>query len=119
MYHNFFIHSSVNGHLGCFHVLDIVKQCYDEHCGTCVFSNCGFLRVYAQYVREPACNTGDLSLIPGSRKSPGKGNGYSLQSSCLENPMDRGGCWATAHRVTKSWTQLSDLTLSLSWWFCS
>ena len=24
MYHNFFIHSSVNGHLGCFHVLAIV-----------------------------------------------------------------------------------------------
>ena len=26
MYHNFFIHSSVDGHLGCFHVLDIVKS---------------------------------------------------------------------------------------------
>ena len=26
MYHNFFIHSSVNGHLGCFHVLAIVKS---------------------------------------------------------------------------------------------
>ena len=26
MYHNFFIHSSVNGHLGCFHVLDIVNS---------------------------------------------------------------------------------------------
>ena len=25
MYHNFFIHSSVNGHLGCFHVLAIVN----------------------------------------------------------------------------------------------
>ena len=35
--------------------------------------------------KELACNTGDL----GSR-SPGEGNGYSLQYSCLENPMDRG-----------------------------
>ena len=26
MYHYFFIHSSVNGHLGCFHVLDIVNS---------------------------------------------------------------------------------------------
>ena len=25
MYHNFFIHSSVDGHLGCFHVLAIVN----------------------------------------------------------------------------------------------
>ena len=26
MYHNFFIHSSVDGHLGCFHVLDILDS---------------------------------------------------------------------------------------------
>ena len=26
MYHNFLIHSSVNGHLGCFHVLAIVNS---------------------------------------------------------------------------------------------
>ena len=115
MYHNFFIHSFVDGHLGCFHVLDIVKQFCDEHCGTCVFFNYGFLRIYAQYVRESACDARDLSSIPGSGKSPGKGNGYSFQSSCLENSMDRGGCWATVHRITKSWIQLSDLTLSVSW----
>ena len=33
--------------------------------------------------------------------------------SCLENPMDRGACWATVHRVAKSWTRLSDFTLHL------
>ena len=26
------------------------------------------------------------------------------QDSCLENPTDRGGWWATVHRVAKSWT---------------
>ena len=26
MYHNFFIHSSVDGHLGCFHVLAIIND---------------------------------------------------------------------------------------------
>ena len=36
-----------------------------------------------------ACNVGDLGSIPGSERSPGEGNGNSLQYSCLENLMDR------------------------------
>ena len=48
--------------------------------------------------------------IPGSGRSPGGGNGISLQYSCLEHSMDRGACWATVHRVAKNWTPLSDLT---------
>ena len=47
--------------------------------------------------KESACNVGDLSLIPVSGRSPGEGNGNPLQHSCLENPMDRGACWATIH----------------------
>ena len=43
----------------------------------------------------------------------GESNGTPLQYSCLENPMDGGAWWATVHEVTKSWTQLSDFTLSL------
>ena len=39
---------------------------------------------------ESACSAGDLGLIPGSRRSPGEGNGNPLQYSCLENPMDGG-----------------------------
>ena len=35
-------------------------------------------------------NAGNLGLIPGSGRFPGKGNGNPLQYSCLENPMDRG-----------------------------
>ena len=33
--------------------------------------------------------------ITGSGRSPGGGHGNPLQSSCLENPMDRGAWWAT------------------------
>ena len=40
-------------------------------------------------------------MIPGSGRSPGGGCGYSLQYSCLENRMERGVWWATAHRVAK------------------
>ena len=32
----------------------------------------------------------DLSLIPGSRRSPGRGHGNPLQCFCMKNPMDRG-----------------------------
>ncbi|CAI9157067.1 unnamed protein product [Rangifer tarandus platyrhynchus] len=42
--------------------------------------------------KASACNAGDLGLIPGLGRSPGKGNGNPLQYSCLENPMD-GGAW--------------------------
>ena len=38
----------------------------------------------------------------------GGGNGNPLQYACLENPMDRGAWQATAHRVAKSQTRLSD-----------
>ena len=42
--------------------------------------------------KEYACNArdaGDAGLIPGSRRSPGGGNGNPLQYSCLANPMER------------------------------
>ena len=47
-------------------------------------------------------------MIPGLGRSPGEGNGYPLQYSCLENSKDRGAWQATVHGVTKSWTQLRD-----------
>ena len=58
--------------------------------------------------KESACNAGDQSSVPGSGRSPGEGNGNPVQYSCLENPMDRGAWWATAHGVAKSPTQLKD-----------
>ena len=54
--------------------------------------------------KESTCDAGDLGSIPGSGRSPGERNGYPLQCSCLENPMDRGACQSTVQRVIKSGT---------------
>jgi len=62
-------------------------------------------------VKNPPANAGDArdaGLIPGSGRSPGGGNGNSLQYSCLENSMDRGAWKATVHGVAKSQTQLNN-----------
>ena len=65
-------------------------------------------------VKASAGNAGDLGLLPGSRRSPGEGNGHPLQYCCLENPIDGGAWWATIYRVTKSRTRLSDFTFTFS-----
>ena len=49
-------------------------------------------------VKEFACNVGDLGSILELGRFPGKGNGYPLQYSCLENPMDR-VAWQTQSMV--------------------
>ena len=54
--------------------------------------------------KESACSAGDLCLIPGLGRSPGEGNGYPLQYSCLEDPTDRAASRAIAHVVPKSQT---------------
>ena len=58
--------------------------------------------------KETACKVGDLSSIPGLRRSPEEGSGYPFQYFCLENPMDRGAQQATVHEVTKSQIWLSN-----------
>ena len=58
--------------------------------------------------KESTYDVGDLGSIPGLGKSPGEGNGYPLQYSCLENPMDRGAWRAIVHKVAKSWIRPSD-----------
>ena len=54
--------------------------------------------------KESACNAGDPGLIPGLGRSPGEGNGYPIQYSCLENFIDRGAWWAIVLGVTKNQT---------------
>ena len=84
MNHNLFIHSTVDKNLG-FSMLLL-----------------GFPGGASG--KEPACQLRryrDVDSIPGSGKSPGEGNGNPLQYSSLENPMERGACWVTYHRVAK------------------
>ena len=56
-------------------------------------------------VKNPSASAGDKgdsSLIPGSGRSPGVGNGNPVQYSCLKNSMDRGAWWVTVHGLTKN-----------------
>ena len=66
----------------------------------CVYTTQGFPG--GSDSKESACNAGDPDFIPGSGRSPGKGNGNPLQYSCLENYMDRGAWWTTVHGVRES-----------------
>ena len=52
-------------------------------------------------VEKPPANAGDVGSTPGHEDNP-------LKYSCLENSMDRGVWWSTAHGATKSWTQWSN-----------
>ena len=67
----------------------------------------------ALVVKNPRANAGDRrgsGSIPGWGRSPEGGHGNPPQYACLENPMDRGAWWATAHRVTHSQTPLKRLS---------
>ena len=56
------------------------------------------------------------ALIPGSGRSPGEGDGNSLQYFCLENSVDRGAWWVTLHGISKSWPQQQQQHHSSSLW---
>ena len=51
--------------------------------------------------KESACNAEDLGSTPGLGRSPGEGNGYPLQYSCLENPVDGRAWWVIVHGVAE------------------
>ena len=66
-----------------------------------LYLNRGF--PHSSVSKESACSAGgDPGSIPGLGRSPGGGNGNSLQSSYLKNPMDRGAWRATVHGITES-----------------
>ena len=64
--------------------------------------------------KESSCSVGDLGSIPGKGRSPGEGNGNSLQYSCLKNSMDRGVWRARVHgNAELDTTELPTLSLFL------
>ena len=67
--------------------------------------------------KASAYNAGDQGLIPGSGRSPEEGNGYPLQDSCLENPMDGGAWWTKVHGVSKN--RPSDFMLTIPLCICT
>jgi len=63
--------------------------------------------VYRFSGKESACNagvTGASGSVSGSGRYPRGGKGYSLQYSCLVNPMNREAQGGTVHMVAKSRT---------------
>ena len=101
MYHTFFIHSSVDGHLGYFHVLAIVNSAAMNngiYVSLSVLVSSGYMlrsgiaRSYfpgGSERKASAYNVRDQGSVPGSGRFSGEGNGNPLQYSCLENPMDK------------------------------
>ena len=78
---------------GLYHLLDVLCKPHGNHVG---FPD-GPVR------KDFACSAGDagdLDSIPGSRRSPGEGNGRSNILAC-KSPMDRGAWWATVHVVAE------------------
>ena len=65
--------------------------------------------------KESACNAGDLGSIPGSGWSPGGGNGNPLQSSGLENSLDRRAWRAPVHGVKRIRHDWVTITFIHSW----
>ena len=66
-------------------------------------------------VKNPPANVGDTDSIPGSRRSPGEGNGNPLQYSCLVNFMDCRIWWAIVHGVSKKLDMTQQLHKSEGW----
>ena len=67
--------------------------------------------------KESTCSAGDLGSIPGSGRSPGEGNGYPLQYSCLEDPWQE---WTEEPGGLQSmgWQRVRHDLVTNTLWFC-
>ena len=63
----------------------------------------------SRWLRESTCNAGNAVLIHGSGRSPGEGNGYPFQCSCLEKSIDKepGGLQSWGCKVSDTTEQLN------------
>ena len=92
MYHSFLIHLSADGHVGCFHVLDIINSAamnIGVHVSLSILVSSVFMP--SSGIAESYGNS-ISSLLRKLHTVLGEGNGTPLQYSCLENPVD-GRAW--------------------------
>ena len=66
--------------------------------------------------KESTCNVGDSGSVPGSRRSPGEGNSYPLQYSCLEKLIRRGVWQGYSPWGHKKHDRTKQLALLLTYW---
>ena len=75
---------------------------------------CGYSTLMAQTVKNMPVMQKIQVWFLGWEDTLEKEMATHNQNSCLENPMDRGGWWATVHGVEKSWTWLKQLSMRVS-----
>ena len=101
----------LNGQNKIYHVIKLLQRLKELINVKCLVSGskpekCLLFGSVAKNLPANAGDARDMGLIPGSGRCPRRGNGNSLQYSCMENPGDR-GAWQ-APWSHKSRSQLTD-----------
>ena len=120
-YHIFFIHSFVDGHLGCFHVLVRRRRWHPTPVFLPGKSHGRRSLVGCSPWGHEESDTTERLHFHFSLSCIGEGNGNPLQCSCLENPRDGGAWWAAICGIAQSQTGLKQLSLGytmLHWGAC-
>ena len=90
--------------------------CHCHYPTSCVYEFHYSRKLISLVVKNLPANAGDVrdagSSPRSGKKIPLRRHGNPLQYSCLENPMNRGTWWATAHKISKSQTCLKRLSMT-------